>query len=163
MKKLLAIVLSCLMVFSLAACGGGGSGIGGGSSGDEGGNDYENAGFTKAQRKVIAEEIGVTTEDEKVVFMYEVEEGDEVVYYDVFDQFTGTSCRLTEYRFCANKDAYNDEAYDAEDSYDEVKLDDKNLYISGIEEAKYSWSGSYQAVIDDYNNGLKAADYILVE
>ena len=175
MKKLLALLIALMMVLSLTACTGNSetpSGNNndtsqtadkGGENNDDSGKDYENAGFTKAQRQVIAEQIGVTTEGEKVVFMYEVEEGDEVIYYDVYDQFNGTTCRYTEYRFCLNKDAYDGEHHDMEGDYDDFTANEKNLYLYGSEEADFSWAGTYEAVVDNYNNGLRAADYLLVE
>ena len=176
MKKLLAILLAAMMIFALAACGNNETPVGSngnnpgtsqtdnqsGENNDDG-QDYENAGFNKAQRKVIAEQIGVTTEGEKVVFMYEVEDDDEVVYYDVYDQFNGTTCRYTDYRFCKNKDAYDGEANDMDGDYDDLTANEKDLYLFGSEEAKFSWAGTWQSVVDDYNNGLRAADYVIVE
>ena len=62
MKKLLAIMLSCLMVFSLAACGGGGSGIGGGSTKKADGgvmtDDTDNAFYDGFERLSGIAEIG---------------------------------------------------------------------------------------------------------
>ena len=187
MKKLLALLLVGMMIFSLAACGDnsttdpdkdnpgtsqsgenndsqGGEENQGGENND-GGQDYENAGFNKAQRKVIAEQIGVTTEGEKVVFMYVPEEGDEVVYYDVYDQFNGTSCRYTEYRFCKNKDAYDEETYDIDGEYDDLTANENDLYFYGSEEASFSWAGSYQAIVDYHNEHTAPYndEYVLVE
>ena len=171
MKKLLAILLAAMMVFALAACGDNNTtdpdkdnpAVSQSGENNDDGQDYENAGFNKAQRKVIAEKIGVTTEGEKVVFMYEVEDGDEVVYYDVYDQFNGTTCRYTEYRFCKNNDAYDGEAHDIDGDYDDLTANKNDLYLFGSEEVDYSWAGTWQAVVDNYNNGLRASDYILVE
>ena len=182
MKKLLAILLAAMMLLSLAACtsnddnpSGSENNPGTSQSGEntdnqggennDGGQDYENAGFNKAQRKVIAEQIGVTTEGEKVVFMYVPEEGDEVVYYDVYDQFNGTSCRYTEYRFCKNKDAYDGETYDIDGEYDDLTANENDLYFYGSEEASFSWAGSYQAIVDYHNEHTAPYndEYVLVE
>ncbi len=181
MKKLLALLLVGMMIFSLAACGDNnttnpdknnpGVSRSGENNDDKGGEnnndgqDYENVGFNKAQRKVIAEQIGVTTEGEKVVFMYVPEEGDEVVYYDVYDQFNGTTCRYTEYRFCKNKDAYDDEAHGMEGDYDDLIANQEDLYLYGSEEADFSWAGSYQAVVDYHNEHTAPYndEYVIVE
>ena len=63
MKKLLAIMLSCLMVFSLAACGGGGS------SGDDGGKKIGKKGgipieeiTTENWAQVVEDNFGLTIE-----------------------------------------------------------------------------------------------------
>ncbi len=178
MKKLFALLLATMMIFSLAACGNNETPSGSegdnpgvsqtdnqGSENNNDGQDYENAGFNKAQRKVIAEQIGVTTEGEKVVFMYVPEEGDEVVYYDVYDQFNGTTCRYTEYRFCKNKDAYDDEGYGMEGDYDDLIANQEDLYLYGSEEADFSWAGSYQAVVDYHNEHTAPHndEYVIVE
>ena len=173
MKKLLAILLAAMMLLSLAACGDNNTtdpdkdnpGVSQSGENNDDGQDYENAGFNKAQRKVIAEKIGVTTEGEKVVFMYVPEEGDEVVYYDVYDQFNGTSCRYTEYRFCKNKDAYDGEAHDMEGDYDDLTANEKDLYLYGSEEASFSWAGSYQAIVDYHNEHTAPYndEYVIVE
>ena len=171
MKKLLAILLAAMMVFALAACGENNTtdpdkdnpGVSQSGENNDDGQDYKNAGFNKAQRKLIAEQIGVTTEGEKVVFMYEVEDDDEVIYYDVYDRFNGTTCRYTEYRFCKNKDAYAGEANDMDGDYDDLTANEKDLYLYGSEEADYSWAGTWQAVVDNHKNGIRASDYILVE
>ena len=185
MKKLLALMLAVMMLLSLAACGGGDDTPSGNednppSSGqqqeqntpdpDEGGEevsgqDYDNVGFTKAQRQVIAEQIGVTTEGEKVVFMYVPEDGDEVIYIDVYDEFNGTTCRYTDWRFCINKEAFDGEHSDAADSYEDLTVDEKNLYLYGSEEADFSWAGTWQAVVDYHNEHTAPYndDYIIVE
>lgn len=181
MKKLFAVLLAVTMLLSLVACGEkentnvsnndisglsqnaeNNNSMNDGNNGDEG-QDYENSGFTKKQRQIIAEQIGVTTEGEKAVFMYVVEEDDEVIYYDVYDQFNGTSCRYTDYRFCLNKDAYDGEYHDMIDSYDDFNADEKNLCLYGSEEAKFSWAGTWESLVDNYYNGLRAADYVIVE
>lgn len=166
MKKLLALLLAMMMVFALSACSNNEISSGNDSSipdtlqtdnqGSEenkvnDGQDYDNVGFTKVQRQVIAEQIGVTTEGEKVVFMYVPDDGDEVIYYDVYDQFNGNTCRYTEYCFCLNKDAYDGEYSGMKDSYDDLKADEKNLYLYGSEEADFTWAGSYQAIVDYHN------------
>ena len=83
--------------------------------------------------------------------------------YDVYDQFNGTTCRYTDYRFCKNKDAYDGEVNDMDGDYDDLTANEKDLYLFGSEEAKFSWAGTWQSVVDDYNNGLRAADYVIVE
>ena len=174
MKKLLVLLLVLSLVFILAACGGDQTGpsndvppeSASDDAGEEvGGQDYDNVGFTKAQRQVIAEQIGVTTEGEKVVFMYVPEDGDEVIYIDVYDEFNGTTCRYTDWRFCINKEAFDGEHSDAADSYEDLTVDEKNLYLYGSEEADFSWAGTWQAVVDYHNEHTAPYndDYIIVE
>ncbi|MBQ3510112.1 MAG: hypothetical protein IJA90_08880 [Peptococcaceae bacterium] len=172
MKKSLSMLLVLMMVFSLTACGGNNA------DQQEANNneaveqqpvaseqDYDNVGFTKAQRQVIAEEIGITTEGEKVVFMYEVEEGDEVIYFDVYDEFTGTSSRYTDYRFCLNEEAYEGEQHDMVDSYEDLTEVKGDLYLYGSEEADFSWSGSYEDLVAYYDERYRPynTDYLIVE
>ena len=190
MKRLLMLLLCVVLTLSLAACGGGDDEKTPSSDdknpsssqqqedktpeadepedngGEEvGGQDYDNVGFTKAQRQVIAEQIGETAEGEKVVFMYVPEEGDEVIYIDVYDEFNGTTCRYTDWRFCVNKEAFEDEHSGAADSYDDLTADEKNLYLHGSEEADFSWVGSWQAVVDYHNEHTAPYNdgYIIVE
>ncbi len=169
MKKLLALLLALMLVFSLAACGGGddektpGSDQQNNPGSEVSGQDYDNDGFTKAQRQVIAEQVGVTVEGERVVFMYALEEDDEVIYFEVYDEFDGTGSRYSDWRFCISKDAFEGEYSDAEDMYDDLTADEKNLYLCGSEENLYGWK-TWQEAMDYYNEYLKPYnEYILVE
>ena len=188
MKKLLAILLAAMMLLSLAACGGGGddktpSGEDKTPSStqqqeqedktpeadpDDGGEevsgqDYDNVGFTKAQRQVIAEQIGVTTEGEKVVFMYVAEEGDPAVYFDVYDEFNGTTCRINEWVFCIDKETYDDEYNGYVDEGDDVTADEKNLYFCMRGESNYDL-GTWQDMMDYYDeHWTPRTDIVIVE
>lgn len=113
---------------------------------------------------MIAEEIGITSKDDKVVFMYVVEADDEVIYYDVYDEFNGTACRYREYIFYKDQENYENEMIDASD-YDEVVKDSKNYYLTGIEQVNFSWAGSWQDIVDYHNKHQKPYndEYIMVE
>ena len=187
MKKILALLLTLALLFSLAACGGGGDektpsnedktpsssqqqeqntpDPDEGDGGEEvSGQDYDNVGFTKAQRQVIAGQIGVTTEDEKVVFMYEYEEGDTAVYIDVYDEFNGTTCRYNEWVFCIDKETYDGEYNAYVDDDTDVVSDEKNLYFCMREECDLSWAGSWQDLMDYHDvHWAERTDPALVE
>jgi len=153
MKKILAILLAAMMLLFFVAC----------NKSDN--PDPDNVGFTKAQRQVIAEQIGVTTEDEKVVFMYEYEEGDTAVYIDVYDEFNGMTCRYNEWVFCIDKETYDGEYNAYVDDDTDVVSDEKNLYFCMREECDLSWAGSWQAAVDYHNEHTAPYndDYIIVE
>lgn len=175
MKKILAILLAAMMLLSMVACD-----LGGNPSGNEdnpgtsqsdnqgdgeevSGQDYDNVGFTKAQRQVIAEQVGVTVEGERIVFMCALEEDDEVIYFEVYDEFDGTSSQYSDWRFCISKEAFDGEHSDAADTYDDLTADEKNLYLCGSEENLYGWK-TWQEAMDYYNEHLKSYnEYILVE
>ena len=152
MKKILAIILAAMMLLFFVAC----------NTSDN--PDPDNVGFTKAQRQVIAEQIGVTTEDEKVVFMYEYEEGDTAVYIDVYDEFNGTTCRYNEWVFCIDKETYDGEYNAYVDDDTDVVSDEKNLYFCMREECDLSWAGSWQDLMDYHDvHWAERTDPALVE
>lgn len=167
MKKLLFLFMSGILVFNLVGCGNTTINNQKQTQIDhklEDVSQYDNVGFNTKQQQVIAEEIGITSKDDKVVFMYVVEADDKVIYYDVYDEFNGTACRYREYIFCKDQENYENEMIDAGD-YDEVVKDSKNYYVTGIEQVNFSWAGSWQDIVDYHNEHQKPYndEYIMVE
>ena len=155
MKKLLTLLLVLATVFAVTACNLGnaenpnGDDQGKSQTDSQGGNDYDNDGWTKKQRQIIAEEIGKTVEGTKLVVQYYVDEGDTCVYIDVLDEFADGTCRYREWRFCKDKESFDDE-FDPDDEDNDV-VNEKEFYFCEVDDFNYSWKSDWQSAYDHFS------------